>query len=75
MLICSIKDKKQKIIKICLNNLIKLLVSWRESEQEKNKELNKYPIVSERIHIVNVSGTDMATSFKNPWFIAWYTWA
>lgn len=75
MLICSIKDKKQKIIKICLNNLIKLLVSWRESEREKNKELNKYPIVSERIHIVNVSGTDMATSFKNPWFIAWYTWA
>lgn len=75
MLICSIKDEKQKIIKICLNNLIKLLVSWRESEQEKNKELNKYPIVSERIHIVNVSGTDMATSFKNPWFIAWYTWA
>lgn len=75
MLICRIKDKKQKIIKICLNNLIKLLVSWRESEREKNKELNKYPIVSERIHIVNVSGTDMATSFKNPWFIAWYTWA
>lgn len=75
MLICSIKDKKQKIIKICLNNLIKLLVSWRESEREKNKELNKYPMVSERIHIVNVSGTDMATSFKNPWFIAWYTWA
>lgn len=75
MLICSIKDEKQKIIKICLNNLIKLLVSWRESEREKNKELNIYPIVSERIHIVNVSGTDMATSFKNPWFIAWYKWA
>lgn len=63
-----------KIIKICLNNLIKLLVSWRESERKKNKKLNKYPTVSKSIHIVNMSGTDMATSLKNPWFPAWYTW-
>lgn len=63
-----------KIIKICLNNLIKLLVSWRESERKKNKKLNKYPTVSKSIHIVNMYGTDMATSLKNPWFLAWYTW-
>ena len=66
-----------KIIKICLNNLIKLLVSWRESERKKNKKLNKYPTVSKSIHIVNMSGTDMATSYgthgleiksQNTWF-------